>query len=469
MGDLHARPRLADQVVARRHVIDGRACVVLHHVGSGRTVQVGAREWELLAAADGTRDVEGIALAAAREGGRARADDLRAFLAQLADAGFVVVGDAVDAPDPVGPAPCPPERPLAVLAGFTLHCDGGGACCRQFETVLFSPVEVARARATCPDVLDAGMQPRLGFLPERAAQRRGASAVALVDGACAYLDGAMRCRIHAAGGEAAKPLGCRLFPATFVDDGVCVRISAAVECACVLASLGRDGGANLVPASARTREDLPASADIVRLPETVRLTADRTASAAELHAWSAAVVASPAPADAVAWLLDAADRIERSGLTSADEAAAAPPAEGRAQDLLADVRAFHAGLERRAREAATWRSERDFARQAVTWLERATATLLANGLAGAPAVPLDASREAFYVRAAIFGHALALDEDVPLTRALRDRAIRLLLARAMGPLLAAAPSPIDRALREPIAVVDGTMRAQGLSLEPGRR
>ena len=37
--------------------------------------------------------------------------------------------------------------------------------------------------------------------------------------ATAYLDERGRCQLHGAAGPHAKPLGCRTFPAHFVDDG----------------------------------------------------------------------------------------------------------------------------------------------------------------------------------------------------------------------------------------------------------
>jgi lysine-N-methylase len=469
MRKLPERPRLAEHVVARRHLVDDRSAVVLHDPRTARAVQLGAREWELLAAADGTRDLDGIVLAAAREGAHARVEHLRAFLTQLHDAGFVDGGDQVEAGDLVASAAMQSadssdaaERGLEVLPSFSLHCDGRGSCCRQYETVLFAPVEAARARSLCPGVLDAGAKHERAFLPERGSTPGGGLAVTLVNGACAYLDAAQSCRIHQAGGEAAKPLGCRLFPATFVDDGTSVRVSAAVECACVLASVGRVGGAPLIASSAKTRAALAPEVDVARLPDAVRLTATRTARRDELHAWSAEVARAPVPADAVAALLTLADDVENGGLATFTTAARSAETTRRHEVILrAHLRALHARVEKRARDGATWRSERDFARQAIGWMARAGAGMFGGALAGALAAPGDASREAFYVRASIFGHALVVD-DVPLAEALRDRATRLVLARALSVLFAAAGEPIDAGLREPIAVVEAMLRGHGL-------
>ncbi|WP_437580493.1 hypothetical protein [Sorangium sp. So ce887] len=69
---LPARPRLAAHVLARRHLVGEDERVILHDLRSGQLLQLGPREWALVSAADGTRDVEGIAIAAAREGAHAR-------------------------------------------------------------------------------------------------------------------------------------------------------------------------------------------------------------------------------------------------------------------------------------------------------------------------------------------------------------------------------------------------------------
>ena len=248
-----------------------------------------------------------------------------------------------------------------------------------------------------------------------------------------------------------------------MDDGVRVRVSAAVECACVLASVGRPGGAPLVPGAARTRAGLAPGADVVSLPKAVRVAAQRTATGAELNAWSAWIAATPASADAVALLTTLADQVERDGVTPG---AARPPSAGdprQNEELLrGHLRALHARVEKRAREGSAWRGEKDFAQRAVTLMARACEAALADERAPAWAPPDDPARESFYVRASIFGHALVLD-DVPLASALRDRAARLVLARAMGGVLAGSAEPVDPAMREPIAVVEAMLRGHGLA------
>src|SRR5262245_32534040 len=171
------RPRLADHVLARKHLVDGEERVVLHDTTADRLLQIGLREWGLLAAADGTRDIDGIVLAAAREGAHARAPALRSFLEQLHAAGLLE--DGATPSETMGATPGKPgiaattadpapaaRRPLDVLPGFSLHCDGSGSCCRIYASVIFGPVEAARARALLPTIMDGGVRHERAFLPE---------------------------------------------------------------------------------------------------------------------------------------------------------------------------------------------------------------------------------------------------------------------------------------------------------------
>ncbi|HVY48547.1 MAG TPA: YkgJ family cysteine cluster protein, partial [Minicystis sp.] len=113
----------------------------------------------------------------------------------------------------------------------------------------------------------------------------------------------------------------------------------------------------------------------------------------------------------------------------------------------------------KAREDARWRGEADLARRATALVAEAAVDLLDGGVGAALASPSDPRGEAFALRAWAFSHALAQGRAVDV--ALRDRAIRLLLARRVGELLAARDE--DDALREPIALVESVMRAHGLA------
>ncbi|WP_438020241.1 YkgJ family cysteine cluster protein [Sorangium sp. So ce315] len=482
---LPARPRLADHVLARRHLVGEEERILLHDVRTGELLQLGAREWGLLSAADGTRDVEGIVIAAAREGAPARVAAAQAFFAQLHAAGLLASEDAGEdaarwapaaaataaaatgapaAPALVPGARDPRERPLEVLPDFSLHCDGRGSCCRIYASILFDPEEAARARALRPEVLGGGARHERAFTPERGAWPCAASVVAVRDGRCAYLageGGAGRCSLHAAGGPAAKPLGCRTFPASFVDDGESVRISVAVECACVLASVGRPGGAPLVDPRLRARGDLDERIDVATLPDRVAVAPGRAAVRAELVAWSRRLAAAAPAPDVAAGLFALAAAVEAEGLTDGAVARFEQPDPLEPAALAPWLAALHRRAARRAREDAAWRSERDLARRATQWIAAATFALaepdLLAALLQSPAPAPD--RERFTLRAAIHGHRLL--GALPLSLALRDRAARLVVARAL-PLFCAEAGADDPACAEPIALVEAMLRGHGL-------
>lgn len=469
---LPARPRLASHVLPRRHIVDGDERVVLHDLATGRQVQIGLREWGLIAAADGTRDLDGIVLAAAREGAHARAAAVGGFLAQLAAAGMIEDGTAEPLAAPP-PAPVDPEdealaaaRPLAPLPGYSLHCDGSGSCCRFYGSVLFGPVEAARARALCPQVLGGGARHEHVFMPEHGSGPTGGSAVTYRDGRCAYLGEGDRCAIHAAGGPSAKPVGCRTFPAAFLDDGESVRVTVSVECACVLASVDRPGGAPLVPAGARVRADLDDTLVIDRLAEVLPITPSLHAPRAAFLSWSRAVVRLLPDSDVPAALFALAAAVEASGLDegAVARALAAPPPIAAAAVVPGAV-ALAARAARRAAEDASFRSERDLVLRAARWISAAAGALAdearaASLLALPPAAPRS---ERFYVEALLHGHRLAT--GAPLSRALRDRAVRVLVARALGPVLAAVPeAEKDPAAAHPLALVEAMLRGHGLDL-----
>ncbi|MGK3964164.1 YkgJ family cysteine cluster protein [Sorangium sp. So ce1667] len=484
---LPARPRLAAHVLARRHLVGDEERVILHDLRSGQLLQLGPREWVLLSAADGTRDVEGIVLAAAREGAPARVPAAEAFFAQLYAAGLLGAEDTGEEPspwspsgpagpaspaDPASPAkPAPDpgegdprERPLEVLAGFSLHCDGRGSCCRIYASILFDPEEAARARALRPEVLGGGARHERAFTPERGTWPCAASVVAMRDGRCAYLEGEggeARCSLHAIGGPEAKPLGCRTFPTSFIDDGESIRVSVAAECACVLASVGRPGGAPLIDPRLRARRDLDERIAVARLPDRAEVAPGATAARAELVAWSRRLAAAAPPPDVAAGLFSLAAAVEAEGLTGDAIARFERPDPLEPAALAPWLAALHARAARRAREDAAWRSERDLARKATQWIAAATFALAEPDLLAAlllsPAHAPD--RERFYLRAALHGHRLL--GALPLSLALRDRAARLVVARAL-PLICAEAGADDPACAEPIALVEAALRGHGL-------
>jgi lysine-N-methylase len=455
--------------------------VLLHDVETGDVVEIGPREWVLLAGADGTRDVEGVLLAASREGVNVGPDALIELLEGVREAGMLEEGpapragraiaaqDAQEPPPDVAPTQGevqriePGARPIERLSGYSFSCDGHGSCCKLYATVVFSPLEAARARSLLPGVLDGGERHEHTFMPERGAGPCPGSAVALVDGRCAYLDGHL-CALHGKGGAGAKPLGCNLFPLSLVDDGTRVRASVSVECACVLASAGKDGGDPILPETMRVRADLDPAIVVDELPREVEVLPGARAPLGDYLAWSDATLgALPSAPDAAlgAWAL--AEVIERHGLDPARAREALGAPAGADAGLAGRyVAALAAKAARRAKAQNAWRSERDLCRRGVNVIAAAGALLADRDVllavaAGAGEVPGD---ERFYLRAALFGHQMV---GYPLPVALRDRAVAMWIARVF-PLAAEAlyPGEEEPAFAHPLALVEALLRGHGL-------
>jgi Fe-S-cluster containining protein len=88
------------------------------------------------------------------------------------------------------------------------RCRNTGVCCRAGWTITFSPIERTRIR---------GLQVSSGSI---VALRDGRAAAARqADGTCAFFDADTHlCGIHSAGGHAALPLACRMFPRSVLHD-----------------------------------------------------------------------------------------------------------------------------------------------------------------------------------------------------------------------------------------------------------
>ncbi len=451
---LPGRPRLADHVLARLHRVGDETFVVLFDQQRGVSFQVGMREWVLLSLADGTRDLEGIRLAAAREGAIASSAVIAAFLARLHVEAMLAGGAE---PDGRASVASPDARPIDALAGYRFACDGRGVCCRQYATVVFSQLEATRARALLPLVERGGDRHEWAFTPRHGSIAIPACAVKHVDGACAYLDEAGLCRIHAAGGALAKPFGCNLFPARFVDDGEAVRVSALVECACVLRSAGQPTGDGLVPGDARTRGELPREVFVEVLPATIALTDTREVGREAIVAWSRAVLEGTF-ADGVAWLWATADAMERDG--------ALPSPAVRCEHIDATavlpwLRSLRAVLARVTAEARAWRGPGDVALNALEVMGDAIAALCDDGLL-APmlaAGPVQSEAEAFYLRANAHAHQWVAER--PLAVQLRNLAMRLTVARALRRFHGAGLLT-GEAFEEPVALVEAMCRGYGV-------
>lgn len=359
---------------------------------------IGEREWRVLSAMDGTRDRAGLALAA----GVSEAA-VEAFATQLAALGLL----ASDADDDAPRARPARDVPVRALPGYGFRCSGAGACCGLVDSVLFTPLEAARARAAAPEILDAGHDEARAFLPERGLDR-SLLAVAMRDGACAYLDEAGRCRVYPV-----RPHGCRTFPRWHVDVGHEIRVAPRIACACEL----EPGDEPLT--EARRGSGLPEALWIDALPATVRV-GEATRSAADALAWT----------DALAW---GRDDVLAHAMTHADALGAAPH----------DRAATRARLDRALAEHA-WRGRPDRLRRALELLRLAADRDVQ--------VVLHAD-EVLAARALAFAGGLCADGDVGA--ALRRFAARLDLARRV-------PTEAEPWLRHPLAVVNAVARATGL-------
>lgn len=126
---------------------------------------------------------------------------------------------------------------LPTIQNWSCHSCGG--CCRQ-HSVEITPEERARITSqnwTANDGIpaDRPLFVRLGLSPWSRRYRLGNQA----DGACVFLDGQGRCRIHAKFGEPAKPLACRIYPYAFHPSGGTITVSLRFSCPSVVANRGK--------------------------------------------------------------------------------------------------------------------------------------------------------------------------------------------------------------------------------------
>jgi lysine-N-methylase len=462
-------------VLARRHVIDGQERVILHDQRRDLVLQIGAREWAVLEAADGTRGPEGIVIAARREGAHARVEAVRELLATLAEQGMLVAGDEAepvaaeiaaeheDARPTVGLASPAAEAsrdpvPLVPLPGEDMRCDGAGTCCHLYGTVMLFPHEARRVASLLSHQHVGPVPPERWFTPVRGSEPGPVLAAIARDGACGFLQADGLCGVHHAGGAEAKPWGCRSFPRIFVDDGVAVHVSAKPECPCMLDPRGGEPEPLVDPAWTHTGA-LPATIVVRRLPESIELSPACAMSRAEARAWTSAVAARPVPRDPAATLWALADDATRHGRPPAlDEAWGAGPPETAA--VMPWLVGLHAHAAARAREHAAWRSEGDLVRRLSTAV--ATLTLLlceGEALAEALAVPPEhREQEARYWRMGVHGYRWLGRR--PLATRLRDEALRLWIGRSLPMVLGGTPG--DPQLRAPLALVEALLRAHGI-------
>lgn len=494
-GELPPRPRLAAHVLARRHVIDGEERVILHDQRRDQVLQIGAREWAVLEAADGTRDAEGIVVAARREGAYAKVAAVREMLAKLAEQGMLAAGEDVELStategaiegvaarasadaEPVSAtkdaavrasthaepestieaAPLEPKR-LIPLPGADLRCSGAGTCCHLYGTVMLFPHEARRIESVLPQWRVGDVPPERWFSPVRGSEPGPVLAAIARDGACGFLQADGLCAVHCMGGAAAKPWGCGAFPRIFVDDGVAVHVSAKPECPCMLDPRGGEPEALVEPAWTDAAA-LPSTVVVRRLPRSIELVPGHAVPRSAVREWMASIGARSVPVDPAAtlWAL-ANDASRRGALPELEPAWAAGPPEAAA--VAPWMAALHERAAIRAREHAAWRSGADLVRRLSTAL--ATLTLLLRdpeALAEALAVPPEhPEHEARYWRMGVHGYRWL--GRTPLVARLRDEAVRLWIGRSLSAVLDGAPD--DPHLRAPLALVEAMLRAHGI-------
>lgn len=481
---MESRPLLSSHVLPRRHTTEHGRFIVLYDTERLVHHHVAERTWAVVSGMDGTRDVDGLMAYATRQGHNVKREEVLEFLGELDAAGLLVSAErraedaATGAPRNVAAgalgaearedaesaeAPAP-DVPVLELPEFSLHCDGSGTCCRFYPSVVFTQLDAARARSHRPDVAGGGDDPERVFLPLLGVDSRALS-VALVDGACVYLEAGGGCGVHRTSGIDQKPLGCRTYPARFVDDGQHLRVAPYIECACVVKSGERPQGASpngsLVPDGVTKRSELASAHHVEVVPAEVLVGSARRASRAELVRWADALAGAAVPDGAKAFFA-LAHALETSGLdvAASQEALRGEPALP-FDSVLSAVGLISERVEQLAAE--NWRSSGDMVRQTSAALS-AACLLLKEALPDIAAGPgAYAGAEQFYFRTNVFGHFLVQREGRrSMSLAAFDRGVRVLLARALG--VVASISELDAPpWQAPLALVDATMRGYGVA------
>jgi Fe-S-cluster containining protein len=118
------------------------------------------------------------------------------------------------------------------------RCRHSGACCRAGWTIPFDHDERQHVHAL-----------RLTAGSLTATADGGIVATRYADGACTFLVGASGlCEIHQAGGHAALPVSCRIFPRVVIQDGRGALISLSHFCPTAAALLFEESGNAWLPA-----------------------------------------------------------------------------------------------------------------------------------------------------------------------------------------------------------------------------
>lgn len=425
------RPRLADLVLPRRHVL-GVERVALH--AGSRVLLVSEAEWRVASALDGTRDAEGVRLAAKRAGVVCTTAEVEAMVDGLEGLGMLARGVAPLEREEAEPGPAceevepRPAREVRSLEGLHFTCDGSGGCCAQYPSIALDEDDARRALTAGMRRLPDDPRAERTLMPFDATGSRRRLAMAVVEGRCLQLDDDGRCAIHRAGGAAQKPKVCTIYPLSFVDDGDRVRVSVGFECSCVFESARRSDDTDVL-FDGRTTAELPVGARVRRLPEILPIAGRAGVPRSTLVAWTDALAHASRGADAVEACVAAAGRLVSEGAQAAGD----PP------QLEPILRAYADAVARADESSSAWRAESDRVRRMRTLVHRAASRSVTTTRA------VDAAAEAFFLRAALFG--LDLLGEAPLASALVAAAARLVIARH-----------VDPSLGHPIAVVEATAR-----------
>ena len=424
--------------------------ISLQNRASGASVVLGWREWALLRCVDGTRGERGILAAAERLGAKASLADLRQFLEDLRKIAMVRVATtpaaaATRREQAVAPGELEltkPSRHLFVLDGYRFRCDGGGTCCRLYQTIVFAPREVIRARQLAPErlsgdidgsVLFTPLRLGAGDTPETAGHAWRGATVTLVNGRCAFLEEEGTCCLHRRGGSKAKPTGCNLFPYELVDDGEALWLGPRPACRCVFtsAAASEPTGAKAAPSS----EPWPELSGLqpIRLGQSVAVTATQRWPLPRYRAWAKSRVLSPDARQSLVELAASVDALPEGWRD-------------------AELRRLRAGLLRHLGESQ-WRAADDLAWRIPHGLLGACEELLA-----APPERAEAphSSEAFYLVCLRHTHGWAR-ADHPLQENLLRRSLVVELARVLG-----RRYPDEELASQPVALAEAALHAYGI-------
>jgi lysine-N-methylase len=123
---------------------------------------------------------------------------------------------------------------FAMPSGQNWSCHGCTDCCRGRLLITLLPedrLRIEKQNWTAADGVDPSQMIVAGLNYYRLGHQ--------ADGACVFLDGAGRCRIHAKFGEAAKPLACRLYPLVVHPAGKHAVVGLRFSCPSAAANRGR--------------------------------------------------------------------------------------------------------------------------------------------------------------------------------------------------------------------------------------